>query len=51
METLVEELHTKFGVRVCISIGMAREGDKVQPTFKYAVIGDSNSDRVGDILK
>ncbi len=51
METLVEELHTNFGVRVSISIGISREGDKVQPTFKYAVIGASNADRVGDILK
>ncbi len=31
VETL-EELHTNFGVRVSSSIGMAREGGKVQPT-------------------
>jgi hypothetical protein len=47
VETLVEELHTNFGVRVSSSIGMTREGGKVQPMFKYAVIGASNADRVG----
>ncbi len=41
VETLVEVLHTNFGVRVSSSIGMAREGGKVQPMFKYAMIGAS----------
>ncbi len=51
VETLVDELRTNFGVRVSSQLGMLREGGKVQPTFKYVVIGASNADRVGDILK
>ncbi len=49
--TLVDELRINFGVRVSQSLDMAREGGKVQPEYKYAVLGASNADRVGDVIK
>ncbi len=47
--TLLEERRVNFGVRISSSLNMSREGGKVQPTFKYAVLRASNADRVGDV--
>jgi hypothetical protein len=51
INTLVEEVRTNFGVRVSRNLDLAREGGRVQPEYKYVIIGASNADRVGDIMK
>jgi hypothetical protein len=51
INTLVEEVRTNFGVRVIRNLDLAREGGRVQPEYKYVIIGASNADRVGDIMK
>jgi hypothetical protein len=33
------------------NLDLAREGGRVQPEYKYVVIGASNADRVGDIMR
>ena len=50
-DTLVLELRTNFGVRVSSKLQYSREGGREVPVYKYAVIGGSNADRVGDVLK
>ncbi len=45
INTLVEEIRTIFGVRVSRNLDLAREGGRVQPEYKYVIIGASNADR------
>ena len=49
--SLLEELKTNFGVRTSKNIEFSREGTVERPVYKYAVIGGSNADRIGDVLK
>jgi hypothetical protein len=49
--TLLEELGKNFGVKVGGKLEMERGEGKDKPVFKYAVLGASNADRVGDVLR
>jgi hypothetical protein len=51
VDTLVEELRYNFGVRVSSKLQLSREGRDGKPVTKYAVMGRSNADRVGDVLE
>jgi hypothetical protein len=51
IESLVGELKDNFGVRISRCLQFSRVGTVEQPVHKYAVIGGSNADRVGDVLK
>jgi hypothetical protein len=51
VETLVEELRTNFGVRVSENIDQDRSVTVVVQTTRYVMLGGSNCDRLGDVLK
>jgi hypothetical protein len=51
IESLVGELKDNFGVRISRCLQFSRAGTVEQPVHKYAVIGGSNADRIGDVLK
>jgi hypothetical protein len=48
--TLTEELRRNFGVKVSGRLEMERGEGKEKPVYKYAVLGASNADRLGDVL-
>jgi hypothetical protein len=50
LDQLREELRQNFGVRVSGSLDHSRVGDVVKPVYKYAVLGGSNADRLGDAM-
>jgi hypothetical protein len=49
--TLIEELRINFGVRVSESIDQDRSVTVVVQTTMYVMLGGSNCDRLGDVLK
>jgi hypothetical protein len=51
VDTLVEELRYNFGVRVSGRLQLSREGGEGKPVIQYAVLGGSNADRIGEVLK
>jgi hypothetical protein len=50
LDHLMDELRVNFGVRVSGSLDYSREGGAVQTVYKYAVLGGSNADRLGDAM-
>ena len=44
------ELRQNFGVRVSGNLDYSREGGEEKPVYKYAVLGGSNADRLGDAM-
>jgi hypothetical protein len=50
LDQLWMELRQNFGVRVSGNLDLSREGAVEKPVFKYAVLGGSNADRLGDAM-
>ena len=49
--TLTGELRRNFGVKVSGRLEMERGEGKEKPVYRYAVLGASNADRIGDVLE
>jgi hypothetical protein len=50
LDLLVDELRQNFSVRVSGCLDHSREGGVAQAVYKYAVLGGSNGERLGDTM-
>jgi hypothetical protein len=50
LDQLWLELRQNFGIRVSGNLDHSRAGGEEKPVFKYAVLGGSNADRLGDAM-